>query len=219
MKIITEDYNNNFYCYIQVRDIYYLLKTKPNITIKAMYEKCLRTNKTDYEFIRITDPHIIELILHTEGIIDFETYHQENPELLTRYLINSIFSDTEETKHKCESIRDILAFQKGELNYKIPIVPTREYACFDSKRNISIQTSNMKGYYILKTEDDIPIDNKDYQFFLGEQISYICSMNGIKKEELDIKTQTIGSYIIIKIGKKQPKKQNIFQRLLKKQSK
>ena len=47
---------------------------------------------------------------------------------------------------------------------------------------------------------------KDYQFFLGEQISYICSMNGIKKEELDIKTQTIGSYIIIKIGKKQPVK-------------
>ena len=65
---------------------------------------------------------MIGIILQSEEIIDFIEYQKQDMSYLTNYLVNSIYSNTEETKHKSDGIRDIIAFKKKELDYKIPII-------------------------------------------------------------------------------------------------
>ncbi len=217
MKIITKDYNNNFYCYIQVRDLAYLVEQKRLTIFKLLYEKILNTEMIYTDFIRIKDPSMIEVILHVDEIIDFNDYQKLDSLSLSRILVNSIYTNSKQTEHKCESIRDIIAFNKGELDYKMPVLPTNKYACLSTEKNISFQTSTVPNFYILRSEDDIPITEKDYQAFLEEQIKDIVKLEHLQEYETNI--TPMGSYIIIRIERKKPVKESIFKRIFKKQSK
>ena len=216
MKIITKDYNNNFYCYIQVRDLAYLVEQKRLTIFKLLYEKLLNAGMIYTDFIRIKDPSMIEVILHIDEIIDFNDYQKLDALSLSRILVNSAYSSTKQTEHKCESIRDIIAFNKGELEYKIPVLPTNKFACLSTEKNISFQTSSVPNFYILRSEDDIPITEKDYQAFLEQQIQDVIRMEHLKEYETNI--TPMGPYIIIRIERKKPVKESIFKRIFKKQS-
>ena len=216
MKIITNDYNNNFYCYIQVRDLAYLVEQRRLTIFKLLYEKILNNGMIYTDFIRIKDPSMIEVILQIDEIIDFNDYQKLDALSLSRILVNSIYSDTKQTEHKCESIRDIMEFNKGELDYKIPILPTNKYACLSTIQNISFQTSTVPNFYILRSEDDTPITEKDYQAFLEQQIQDVIRIEHLKEYETNI--TPMGSYIIIRIERKKPVKESIFKRIFKKQS-
>ena len=218
MKVISEDINEREYFYIQIRDIKHLIEDRNLRILERLYRQCINNGKTEVDFIRLDNQYYIDIINNYEEIIDFNYYINESQNYLARVLINSVYDDRESTKHKIEAIRDVIAFQRGELDYKIPIVPTRAFACLNEKQGLFFTTSNLPDLYILSSTTDKSLDQIDYHNFLKEQIKNIKDMEHIKEEELEVDMVPIDNKIIVKIAKKKLKKESIFKKIFNKKN-
>ena len=216
MKIISTDYNNDFYCLVQMRDIEYLIKYKGLSRISAFYKKCIDEGKTEYDFVRLYDDDNIDIVLQCDDIIDFHEYIYENPTYLSRIIVNSVYATGPGIELKNNALRDIIAFQKGDIGYKIPLVPTREFASVSEKEHLSFETTILKGYYLVKSTDNISIEDKDISQFVRGLIRDMCLWEGIPQAEADIKFVPIDNAVLVIIKKYKPEKTKEKESVFKK---
>ena len=130
MKIITDTKRYGKLCYVQVRDVLFLAKMTDNQRLMKDYLRFINEGKTDYEFIKVSGDSYIRAFELCDYIIDFSEYSKKD--IGINYLSNMVKSKIyvssrdsfyeEGINHQIDSVRDMMAFKKGELDYKIPLV-------------------------------------------------------------------------------------------------
>ncbi len=190
MKIVTNTTKNGESIYIQVKDLLYLGRTLGDVQFIDEYVKMLNLQKSDYDFIRVYGV-IAKTVLQSD-IVDFKEIYNEPIMLLTKTLINLSFTGTrdETTKQRCEDIRDVLSFRRGELDYNIPLLSDGDLEFISNDGLLAFSSTIISDCYVLKTIDGSDINGIDSQEFLsycldrlklkyGERIGQIYDINNM----------------------------------------
>lgn len=173
MKIITNTKSNGILCYVQVKDILFLARITKNHKMMEQYVKLINDGKVDDDFIRITQTSLIELFTRCDHIINFSDYADKNSSVtyLSNLLVNMNSTvvggelERECLQHKSDGIRDVMAFKKGELEYKIPLVASGKVEYTSDNEEFYFESTIIDGCYILKTKDGSSVQNHEYYEF------------------------------------------------------
>ena len=198
MKIITDTKRYGKLCYVQVRDVLFLAKMTNNQRLMKDYVRFINEGKTDYEFIKVSGDSYIRAFELCDYIIDFSEYSKKD--IGINYLSNMVKSKVyvssrdsfyeEGINHQIESVRDMIAFKKGELDYKILLVADGRVEILSKDRKFTFESTVVDDCFILKTTDGSNIECHDYQEFLEDSVKKI-----FEKLYSDYLDKTYGSFV------------------------
>jgi len=221
MKIITNTKRCGKLCYVQVRDVLFLARMTENRRLMDDYIKFINEGKTDYEFIKVSGDSYIKAFELCDYIIDFGEYSKRD--IGISYLSNMVRSQAyvipkerfgkEGMRHQTDAIRDIIAYKRGDLEYKIPLVADGRIEFVSCDKQFTFDSTIIDDCYMIGTTNGLPISEVDYSQFLKESLDKI--FGNIPKEDRKYETYVVGKLLVIKVSKKEvEKKKGIVGRVL-----
>ena len=225
MKIITNTKINGELCYVQVKDILFLARITKNANVMQQYITLINSGHTDNEFVRITQKSYIKAIKNCDYIVDFVEFGDSK--LQTSYLSSLIVTlnfsvinefDKECVEHKTDGLRDIMSFKRGDLEYKIPLIPNGVIEKCNEDENLVFSSTVIDNCFIIKSVDGTAVQNIDYFDFYLDCLDIIYNefYPNIPFEERKHDVIDRGGVIIIQIYDIKKKKENIVNRVLSK---
>ena len=157
MKIITNTKLYGKVCYVQVKDVLFLARYTGNKRLMQDYLNSINSGKSDNEFIKVSGDSYIRAFELCDYIIDFSEYSKRD--IGVNYLSNMIKTKVyampkdemakEGLDYQIDGIRDIIAYKRGDLDYKIPLVADGriEYV----SNNLIFNSTIVNGCFTLKT--------------------------------------------------------------------
>lgn len=226
MKIITKTKREGVLCFIQVKDILFLANLTKNKNLMQQYLNLINEGKTDNEFIKITQESFISVLDGCDYIIDFTDFNKKDVSLnyLSRLIVNMNFNipgddmNRECLDHKQDVIRDIIDFKRGELEYKIPLVPDGVLECLSSDGRLLLESTVVPDTFIIKAVDGSDVQTIDYYDFYLESIDKIFDLlyPDLDKNNRRFNCVDRGKMLIINISRCTKKKENKINKLLAK---
>ena len=223
MKIITNTKRNGKLCYVQVRDVLFLARMTGNKRLMEDYLKYINAGKSDYEFIKVSGDSYIKAFELCDYIIDFGEYNKRD--IGINYLTNMVKNKAyvvhkdrfgeEGMEHQIDALRDVMAYKRGELEYKIPMVADGRLEYTSNDNMFTLDSTIFDNCYVVSTTSGLPINEIDYSDFLEESLNKI--FEGVSKEERLYDTFVVGKVLVIKVRKKEvEKKKSIVGKVLAK---
>ncbi len=226
MKIITNTNRHGELCYVQVKDILFLARLTKNKNVMQQYINLVNQGYGDNDFIKINQPMYINAIKKCEYIVDFLEFggKEITNSYLSRYIVTlSFFASNDDEKkfvdYKMEGIRDIMAFKRGEIDFKIPLVPNGNFEYTTDDGKFFVESTVVDNCFTLKVNDGSDVQNHDYFDFYLEALDkiYDTFYPNIEKDERKYDAYDRGSMIIIYIdNKEKKKKESKIDRILSK---
>ena len=210
LKIFTRNEVGDSVCYIQLKDLKFLSELTENHILATRYNQYIKNGKQETDFIKETNPNLINAYQECPDIIDFTDY--QNQDLM---VLNSIYLSLlktticDEIKHKCnqhhaDDLLMLMDYKKGDTNLEIPMVPNGVFGYEHMDLGLYFYSSIFENYCVLKSTTLTKLQDKDYKSFMEECIDAICVINNAEVEE--IKENLKDDCIIIKLKKVEPEK-------------
>lgn len=224
MKIITNTKRNGEVCYVQLKDILFLSRIVKNNNVMQHYIDFINSGYGDDDFIKINHPLYIEAFKKCDYIVDFIEYGDKNVSInyLSKLLVTINFAfntdiDSLCVKHKTDGIRDIIAFKKGELDYKIPLIPDGRIEHINDEGTLCFSSTILNDVYVLTSTNGVDVQTIDYYSFYLDCLDklYDTHYPDVKKEDRDYKGFDRGNSIIITINNKKKKERKMGKILSK----
>lgn len=226
MKIISNTKRNGVLCYVQVKDIMFLARITKNDNMMEQYIKLINDGKGDYDFVRVTQTSLIDLFIKCDYILNFSDFTDKgtNVSYLSNLLVNMnstlVGGDLEKDclRHKSDDIRDVMAFKKGELEYKIPLISSGLIEYTSSDGEFYFDSTVVEGCFTLSTKDGSMVQNHDYyDFYLLCLKRLFAELYPDREFNLDsYKCYDRGNMLIIMINESEKKKTSVVDRILNK---
>lgn len=225
MKIITKTRRDGELCYIQVKDILFLSRITKNSNVMQQYINLINEGHGDNDFIRITQKSYIEIIKKCDYIADFIEFGNKNTPIsyISSLIVTLNFSVGDEitkecVSHKTDDLRDIMAFKKGELEYKIPLVANGSIEMCNEDKTLVLDGTAISDCFIIKSIDGVDIQNKDYYDFYLNCLDRIYSefYPDIEQTERKYDAYDRGNVLVICIHRQEKKKENKMRNILAK---
>ncbi len=214
MKIITNTKRLGNQYYVQVRDFWFMGRLTQNSKVMGKYVSLLNEGHSDFDFIKVSEELFNSVFANCSYIVDFNEYSKDNGEYLSRVLINvSTMASNDENvtfaiNYKADGLRDMIAYKRGELDYKIPLVPNGEIELSSTNYVYHFDSTIVNGCYIITTVDG-NLDNPDaYKSFLDTCVSYVCESKGIENEDKKVNVIPKDNAILVFISGKTKKKEH-----------
>lgn len=214
MKIVTFTKWNGKLCYIQVKDLLFLARYTGNKRLMQDYINAIEEGKSDNEFIKVSGDSYIKAFELCDYIVDFSKYNKKDVNF--NYLSNLVKMKTyamckspkekDGLDHQIDSIRDIIAYKNGELDYKIPLIPDGRMEMCDSSNTYIFSSTIIDGCFTLKRVDGCSLDEQDYKCFLDSSIKRVFDVMYPGMEERDYSTFVVGNTLVLSIKKSDTKK-------------
>ena len=226
MKIIT---NTKFYgklCYVQVKDVLFLARYTGNKRLMQDYINTINNGKSDNEFIKVSGDSYIKAFELCDYIIDFSEYSRKD--IGINYLSNLVKTkayampkdekDQEGLDHQIDGVRDMIAYKRGDIDFKIPLVSDGKFEKLSQDNKLLFSGTIIDGCYSLKRIDGKDISEVDYQEFLNNCLDnvYNTLYPGIAKEEIVCNSYTTGNILVINMNKPVIKKKTVVGKILAK---
>jgi len=216
MRIIIRKDDQVDKCYVQLRDIKFLSTKYKSIALKNLYLKYLDLGTKDEDFIKMTEPRLIEIFTKANTIVDLDDYVNLDPLVLARTIYASSFSLStdklrRENEHRNQDIADIYHFLTGDLTYPIPIMYDNKYLIENEDKSITLGSTIIPDYYII---NGINKDNSELISYLEDNLEDIIT-NNYPDEEVNYKVQKLNDNILV-IFNHQKKKKHILKKIFKK---
>ena len=215
MKIIVNTKKNGEECYVQVRDILFLGRITKNNKVIQQYINYINSGYGDNNFIKVVQPLYIKAFKNCDYIVDFTEYSSKNVSLgyLSKLLVTLNFSlntdfDKKCIDHKTDDIRDIMAFKKGELDYKIPLVFNGDVEIINDDGTLCFESTILDDVFILKRTDGGNVKDIDYYSFY---LNCINTLYTTKYSDIDVNDRNYSSFdsngnIVITINSRRKKR-------------
>lgn len=223
MKIVISNPMVGNDCYIQVKDFLTLGRVYGDKKMMNHYVAMLNQGHGDYDFVRITNMDFVNQIIASDVIINFMDFKDEPFSYLSQFLIqlNSFFGDASEkdiASSKSDDLRDIMAFQKGDLSYPIPAILDGRLQYVDEELGLICGSTILKDCYVLKSVDGRAVNTIDYDAFFKKAIDQIYENDypAVKIEDRKYKYYDRGSSFFLFLHQKLEKKQGKLGKLLAK---
>ena len=223
MKIITNTKMGGKLCYVQIKDLLFLAKYTGNKRLMQDYINAINNGKSDNEFIKVNGDSYIRAFELCDYIIDFSEYSKRD--IGVNYLSNMIKTKVyampkdemaqEGLDYQIDGIRDIIAYKRGDLDYKIPLVADGrvEYV----SNNLIFNSTIVNGCFTLKTLDGTDISECEYEEFLKASIDRMYKTIYPDVESRDYSTFVSGKTLVVSIHKVDvKKKKNVVGKILAK---
>ena len=201
MKVVRYDNNKVKLCNVQVRDLIYISRKYQLDSVMNLYVSYINRGIVDTDFVSITDPKLISVILNDDGIVELSSYVNCDVATLSRMIVLGSTSGVSETsEHRKEDLSDLIDFNRGSLSYTIPLFvdgmmvkesKDQKFVCYSTcfpnvflirKRDVHAQFSiNMGGFY-------------------DECIESIYQRPAFRNLERDVHLRTYHDYMIIKVN-------------------
>lgn len=225
MKIITDTKRYGKLCYVQVRDVLFLAKMTNNQRLMKDYLRFIDEGRTDYEFIKVSGDSYIRAFELCDYIIDFSEYSKKD--IGVNYLSNMVKSKVymaprdssheEGINHQIEAVRDMMAYKRGELDYKIPLVADGRVEMLSKDSRFTFESTIIDGCFMLKVVDGSDIDNQDYQEFLDNGIKRVFDALYPNCTERTYSSFVSGNTLVVNVDKPvKNKKKGVVGRMLAK---
>lgn len=222
MKIMADSVSRGTCAFVQVRDLKYLADTTKNRKrlIKDYYNGLIEHGLTLTDFVKVVDREVLAMIMAEEAIIDFDNYKDMHlfglaTEIIQRMSAMYDIGDKKVNRHIIESLKDIVAYRNGTLDYSIPVVPTGRMVFLSG--NMAFSTTQYDGLYLFRATDGDDASKLEYREYLLECILSVYNLDfeGYTNEELDYTLSKNGNNLLVKVGPKK-KKSKIKQFITKK---
>ena len=214
MKIITNTKLYGKVCYVQVKDVLFLARYTGNKRLMQDYLNSINNGKSDNEFIKVSGDSYIRAFELCDYIIDFSEYSRKD--IGVNYLSNMVKTkvyampkdkrDQEGLDYQIEGVRDIISYKRGELDYRIPLVPNGKMEILSKDKRFVFESTIIDGCFSLKTVDGSDIEKSDYQLFLDECIDRTCNTLYPDCVERDFSTFVTGNTVVLSVKKHNVKK-------------
>ena len=157
MKIILRDEQGIKRCFVQVRDIAYLVQryNSPKLGKMAFGDSYDHELRAD-DFFEVKNKGVAKIIDDIPYIVEFGEVVNYDALTLSRMIVLSqsfVASEKEklDEENKVRDLQDVISFNKGMLTYPIPVL-FDDLAIDDGK--VVFGSSTIPGYYMLKTYDE-----------------------------------------------------------------
>ena len=157
MKIILRDEQGIKRCFVQVRDVEYLVQkyNSPKLGKMALGNASYRDLRAD-EFFEVKNMGVAKIIDDIPYIVEFGEVVNYDALTLSRMIVLSqslITSEKEklDEENKVRDLQDVMSFNKGMLTYPIPVLYD-ELIIDDGE--VVFGSSTIPGYYMLKSYDE-----------------------------------------------------------------
>lgn len=214
MKIITNTKLYGKVCYVQVKDVLFLARYTGNKRLMQDYLNSINNGKSDNEFIKVSGDSYIRAFELCDYIIDFSEYSRKD--IGVNYLSNMVKTkvyampkdkrDQEGLDYQIEGVRDIISYKRGELDYRIPLVPNGKMEILSKDKRFVFESTIIDDCFSLKTVDGSDIEKSDYQLFLDECIDRTYSTLYPDCDERDFSTFVTGNTVVLNVKKHNVKK-------------
>ncbi|MBR6820684.1 MAG: hypothetical protein IKM55_00500 [Bacilli bacterium] len=214
MKIITNTKLYGKVCYVQVKDVLFLARYTGNKRLMQDYLNSINNGKSDNEFIKVSGDSYIRAFELCDYIIDFSEYSRRD--IGVNYLSNMVKTkiyampkdkrDQEGLDYQIEGVRDIISYKRGELDYRIPLVPNGKIEILSKDKRFVFESTIIDGCFSLKTVDGSDIEKSDYQLFLDECIDRTYTTLYSDCDERDFSTFVTGNTVVLNVKKHNVKK-------------
>lgn len=214
MKIITNTKLYGKVCYVQVKDVLFLARYTGNKRLMQDYLNSINNGKSDNEFIKVSGDSYIRAFELCDYIIDFSEYSRKD--IGVNYLSNMVKTkvyampkdkrDQEGLDYRIEGVRDIISYKRGELDYRIPLVPNGKMEILSKDKRFVFESTIIDGCFALKTVDGSDIEKSDYQLFLDECIDRTYATLYPDCVERDFSTFVTGNTVVLNVKKHNVKK-------------
>lgn len=215
MKIIVRDEQGIKKCFIQVRDVKYLVERfeSPRLERLILGNNVLRDLKAD-DFFEVKNKGVIEIIDDNPYIVDFSDFVKYDGLTLSRIiLLSQSFLPDEKKKldeqHKVEDLLDVMNFKRGMLTYSIPIMYD-EKTLFDNGE-VVFGSTTMPGYFMLRSYDE-SVDLSDY---LVNNLNQLYSIVNPEGEFTSYDVTPLDGSLLVRFTEKKKVFSNIIKRLTK----
>lgn len=225
MKIITNTNREGVLCYVQVKDINFLARITKNKKLMEQYIRLINEGRGDDDFVKIADVGFIDIIRRCEYIVEFSEFANKDNSItyLSNILVNMNYtlgsSELEKdcVQHKSSAIRDIMDLKKGELGYKIPLVPNGVVEYVSDDQRLLFDSTVIEDCYVLRASDASDVHQIDYYDFYVSCINKIYEEKypEVQKEDRQYKSYGKGNILVVSIQAGKKKKSKIEQILNK----
>lgn len=223
MKIVISNPAIGKDCYVQVKDFLTLGRISGDKNMMQHYIDFINQGRGDYDFVRITGTSYAEVIISSDAIIDFMDYKDESVSYISQHLIhlNSFLLDARDkdlVSSKSDDLRDIMAFQKGELPYPVPAILDGRLLFENEELGLTCGSTIIKDCYVLKSNDGRAVNTIDYDAFFQDTIDQIYTEDypGIAREDRNYHYYDRVSYFLLFVQQKLEKKKGRIEKLLDK---
>ena len=223
MKIITNTKRNGELCYVQVKDLLFLAKLTKNKNIMQQYISMINNSYSDDDFVRITQEGYKNAIKKCDYIVDFTEFSSKKVSIayLSKLIVTMSFSIMDEfesqcVEHKADGIRDIMAFKKGELDYKMPLIVNGGFEYENNDKTLYLDDTILDDCFVIKTSDGSDVQTHDYFSFYLECIDKIYNERyaDVVQQERKFDVYDRGNTLMIIIRNQEKKKVNGFSKIL-----
>lgn len=214
MKIITNTKFSGKLCYVQVKDLLFLARYTGNKRLMQDYINTINNGKSDDEFIKVSGDSYIRAFELCDYIIDFSEYSRRD--IGVNYLANMIKTkayamprekrDQEGLDLQIDAVRDIISYKRGELGYKIPLVPNGKVEMMDKTHKYVFESTIIDDCFVLKAVDGSSVEGKDYERFLNDTLKSIFDTLYPDCTERTYNSFISGNSLVITIKRNEVKK-------------
>lgn len=185
MKIVTKTKFDGELCYVQVKDYLALARITKNDSLMNMYLSFINNGRGDNDFVKVNNSSYAMAFSKCEGIVNYAEFSKANPDYMSSLLVsmNGIYPqsefESEILKYKCDGLRDIMYFKRGEADYTLPIVPSGEVEIEDER--FLFTASQLVDWYVLRNKNGEKLE--EYDDFLNTCINQVISDDADSKDE------------------------------------
>jgi len=165
MKIIIRNEQGIKRCYIQLRDVDYLVEryNSPKLGKMALGNAAFRNLRAD-DFFEVKNKGVAKIIEDNPYIVEFgEVVNYDVLTLSRMILLSQVPTVSEKDKfdqdHKVEDLQDIISFNKGMLTYPIPVLFDEELLVDDGE--VIFGSTTFPNQYMIKSTNP-ELDLVDY---------------------------------------------------------
>ena len=223
MKIITNTRRDGELCYVQVKDLLFLAKLIKNNNIMQQYVSMINNGRLDNDFVRVTQEGYKNAIKKCDYIVDFTEFSSKKVSVsyLSKVIVTMSIStmdknESEYVEYKADGLRDIMAFKKGELDYKMPLIVNGGLEYENKDKSLYLDDTILDDCFVIKTVDGSPVQNHDYFEFYLECVDKIYNdlYPEILQDERSFEVFDRGNTLLIIIRNQEKKKVNGFSKIL-----
>ncbi len=163
MKIIIRDENELKRCFIQLKDVDYLVE---RFNSPKLGRLILGNNKFrhlgKYDFFEIKNRGVAQMIEENPYIVDFSEMVKYDGLTLSRLILlaqNPLSTNKKklDEEHRVDDLQDIMSFNRGMLTYPIPILYD-ERIIYDNDE-VVFGSTTLPNYYMLRPiQEDIDLN-------------------------------------------------------------